>query len=50
MSCSVAFAEISDKEKRTRMKLNFFIDTHLFRAIHGGWPYLLTEKQVLFFG
>jgi hypothetical protein len=45
VSCSVALAEISDKQEIIRMRLNVFIDAHLFRATKYPWPYFLVTIQ-----
>jgi len=43
VSCSVAFAPISDKEKIVRMKNSFFIAVQVFRRPEAGWTCLFGE-------
>src|SRR5438132_14340750 len=43
MSCSVAFAAISDKEEIVRMKNSFFIVVQVLRQLEAAWTYLFDE-------
>ena len=43
MSCSVAFAAISDKEEIVRMRNNFFIDLQVLRPLKALWTCLFKE-------
>ena len=43
MSCSVAFAAISDKEEIVRMRNNFFIGLQLLRLVEAAWTCLFSE-------
>jgi len=43
VSCSVAFAPISDKEKIVRMKNSFFITVQVLRRLEAGWTCLFDE-------
>src|SRR5438132_9744387 len=43
MSCSVAFAAISDKEESVRMRISFFISVQVLRQDDGGWTCLFGE-------
>src|SRR5947207_7829772 len=48
VSCSVAFAPISDKEKIVRMKNSFFIAVQVLRQLKGAWTYLFnTDVDLL---
>jgi hypothetical protein len=43
VSCSVAFAPISDKEKIVRMKNSFFIAAQVLRGLKGAWTGLFNK-------
>ena len=43
VSCSVAFAPISDKEKIARMKNSFFIAVQVLRRLKGAWTCLFNK-------
>jgi len=43
MSCSVAFAAISDKEEIVKMKNSFFIVVQVLRQLEAAWTYLFDE-------
>jgi len=43
VSCSVAFAPISDKEKIVRMKNSFFIAVQVLRRLEAAWTCLFDE-------
>jgi len=43
MSCSVAFAAISDKEEIVRMRNNFFIVVQVLRRLKAAWTCLFRE-------
>ena len=43
VSCSVAFAPISDKEKIVRMKNSFFIAVQVLRQLKGAWTCLFNK-------
>src|SRR6266550_5315037 len=45
VSCSVAFAPISDKEKIVRMKNSFLIAVQILRRLKGAWT-CLFDKDV----
>src|SRR2546423_15646045 len=46
VSCSVAFAPISDKEKIVRMKNSFFIAVQVLRHLRGTRTGLLTNMSI----